>query len=138
MGKRKRPYRPKGFESTGKPNDTSANIYNSMLLSPAFLDLTKNQRLLYVCMKDQYYGKRKPGKDYPDIEQLQGDDLFYFNCKTAELYGICTRANHGQLYRDIKALEEHGFIETVSSGKNARKKSIYRYSEKWKSWNDSS
>ena len=138
MGKRKRPYRPKPFESNGAANDTSANIYESMLTSAAFRDLTKNQRLLYVYMKAQYYGKRKPGRDYPDTEQLQGDDLFYFNCKTAEKYNLSNRENHKRLYADIKALEEHCFIETVSSGKAQRKKTVYRYSDKWRLWEDSS
>lgn len=138
MGSRKKPYKPKTFESTGISNDTSANIYESMLESPAFMDLTKNQRLLYLYMKKQYYGKRKPEKDFPDIEQLQGDDLFYFNLALAVKYGLYTRGNHKSFYADIKAIEQHGFIETVSSGKSTKSRSIYRYSGAWKEWNDTS
>ena len=139
MAKRaKRSYKPKTFESTGISNDTSANIYESMLKSPAFMDLTKNQRLLYIDMKKQYYGKRKPGKDFPDIEQLQGDDLFYFNLGLAVEYGLYTRSNHKAFYADIKAIEQHGFITTVSNGKNTKSRSIYRYSGSWKAWNDTS
>lgn len=63
MGRRKGKYVPKLFESTGVSHDTSANIYGSMLESPAFKDLSKNQRLLYIYMKKQYYGTKKPGKD---------------------------------------------------------------------------
>ena len=70
MGQRRKRYMPRFFESTGITNDTSANIYESMLNSAAFQDLTKNQRLLYMYMKAQYYGKRKPGKDFPDEERL--------------------------------------------------------------------
>lgn len=93
---------------------------------------------MYVYMKAQYYGKRKPQRDYPDIEQFQGDDLFYFPMGTAEKYGLYTRSNHTRFYDDIKALAEHGFIEVVSNGKTHKAKSIYRYSDKWRLWNDSS
>ena len=124
---KKKTYRPKSFESFGKSNDTSANLYESMLLSAAFMDLTPKQRLLYVYMKAQYYGKRKPGKDNPDIENLQGDDLFYFPRTLAEKYNLYTRSNNRQFYNDIKAIEEHGFIKTISSGKATKTKSIYKF-----------
>ena len=109
-----------------------------MLQSAAFKDLTKNQRLLYVYMKAQYYGKRKPGKDYPNIEQFQGDELFYFNKKLAIQYGLYTDGNHKAFYSDIKAIEQHGFIKTVSSGKHTKSRSIYKFTGEWKMWNDSS
>lgn len=51
MGRRKKVYKAKTFESNGASNDTSANVYESMLNSPAFMDMTKNQRLLYIYMK---------------------------------------------------------------------------------------
>lgn len=35
MSRRKQPYQKKAFESTGASNDTSANLYMSMLLSDA-------------------------------------------------------------------------------------------------------
>ena len=89
-------------------------------------------------MKSQYYGKRKPGKDFPDIEQLQGNELFYFNQSLAVNYGLYSRDNHKQFYSDIKAIEKHGFIKTVSSGAATKSKSIYRFVGDWKMWNDSS
>lgn len=138
MGKRKKPYIPKAFESTGVSNDTSANVYGSMLESPAFKDLSKNQRLLYIYMKKQYYGARKPGQDFPDMEQLQGDDLFYFNLALAEKYGLYSRSNDRQFYADIRAIEQHGFIKTVSSGKATKSRSIYKFTGDWKEWQDSS
>lgn len=116
-------------------NDTSANIYESMLTSPAFTDLTKNQRFLYVCMKKQYYGKRKPGRDFPDVERFQGDELFYFNRSLAvDKYKLYKDGGRSEFYADIKALERHGFIETVSSGKETKSRSIYRFSGDWKTW----
>ena len=134
MGNRKKKYVPKNFESATGGRDTSANIYDSMLRSDAYKDLTKNQRLLYVYMKNQYYGKRKPGRDYPDILSLQGDDLFYFNLQLAKDYGLYTDSNRKSFYEDIHQLEEHGFIKTIASGKATKKKSIYQYCSEWRTW----
>ncbi len=117
---------------------TSANVYGSMLESPAFKDLSKNQRFLYIYMKKQYYGTRKPGQDFPDMEQLQGDDLFYFNLALAEKYGLYSRSNDRQFYADIRAVEQHGFIKTVSSGRATKSRSIYKFTGDWKEWQDSS
>ena len=47
----KKKFKPKAFESTGVSSDVSANIYNSMIFSNAWNDLTKNQRLLYLYCK---------------------------------------------------------------------------------------
>ena len=128
---RKKRYKPKPFESTGSSNDTSANIYESMLIHPAFLGLTKNQRLLYIYLKAQYYGKRKPGRDYPDEERLQGETLFYFSHETAVKYGLCTKAGKTELYKNIRALVSAGFIEIVVSGRASKKKSVYKFSSRW-------
>lgn len=119
MGGRKKQYIPKSFESTGEPRDTSANIYESMLCSAAYQDLTKNQRLLYVYMKAQYYGKRKPGRDNLDIESLQGDDLFYFNPALAVKYGLYASGSRWQFYADIKAVEDHGFFYIRHKNRNS-------------------
>lgn len=138
MSRRKKKYTPKPFESTGIPNDTSANIYGSMLESPAFKDLTKNQRLLYIYMKKQYYGTRKPEKDFPNVDQLQGEDLFYFNMALAVKYGLYSRSNDRQFYNDIATIEQHGFIKTISSGRATKSRSIYKFTGDWKQWQDSS
>lgn len=138
MGQRKKPYAPKLFESSRGAKDPYAGIYETMLRSPAFLNMTKNQRLLYVYMKAQYYGKRKPKNDFPDIEQFQRDDLFYFNMALAEKYGLYSRSNDRQFYADIKAIEQHGFIKTVSNGRSTKSRSIYQFTSEWQQWNDSS
>lgn len=105
-----------------------------MLLSPAWMDLSTKQKLMYVYMKNQYYGKRKPQKDYPGIEQFQGDDLFYFNLDLAVRYGLYTRSNNRAFYSDIRTIEQHGFIDTVSSGSATKSRSVYRFSSRWQTW----
>lgn len=127
---------PDYFESVARTDTQFTRIYESMLKSPAFMDLSKNQRLLYIYMKAQWIGKGRPGAkdEYKNIPEAQGNDKFFFNLATAEKYGITTQANHREFYKDIKALVSHGFIEIIASGKVNRKKSIYKYSDKWKTW----
>ena len=71
MAKKKKKHFPKSFESTGISSDTSANIYVSMADSPAWLDLTKGQQLLYVYCKFQYYGEKSSQlKEKEDNQRL--------------------------------------------------------------------
>jgi len=144
MGKRKK-YVPKSFESKGETfidekgkvrTDTSANIYESMLLSKAFVTLTSKQQILYVYCKSQYYGHRKPEKDFPEpeYEQIQGADAFYLNWSTVKKYGLYKDSMHSNFYKDMKALCEHGFIKNISSGQSRRTKTIYRFSGDWRTW----
>ena len=141
MGNRKTPYQPKSYESCGyvksngrKRADTSANLYESMLVSPAFLDLSPRQRCLYLACKAQCYGKRKPSKDFPQIDSLKDDTMFYLNWSAVAKYGLYTSTMHATFYRDMKVLCEHGFIRQVSSGKLRHEKSIYQYSANWQTW----
>ena len=87
MGRKKK-YVPKKWESLNEGKsflvegrktpmaDTSATIFESMLRSKAYCDLTDKQRLLYVLCKAQYYGKKHPEKDY---EEFEGNEYFYLN-----------------------------------------------------------
>lgn len=140
---RKKKYHPKAFESLGdtytdatghKRTDTSANIYESMLTSDAWKDLSFRQRALYTVCKAQYYGKRKPGKDFPELPDVQGDDCFYMNAAAVERYGIYTKNMHREFYGDLKALCVHGLITCVSNGRANKSRSIYRFSAAWGTW----
>lgn len=128
------------YMSNGKQcTDTTANICYSMLISPAFKDLTARQRILYVYAKTQYFGaKSRPKSDFPDIEEYKRDNgrkYFYLNhFLMSDVFGLYPKSNTRDLYVDIKALIEHGFIEQVSNGKINQKRSIYTYCDKWKEW----
>ena len=143
MSRKKQKYNPKAFESVGEhfinqkgksQIDTSANIYESMLQSAAFKSLTTKQQILYVYCKAQYYGKRKPKKDYEKQGLFQADEYFFFNIGLAEEYGLYTMANHKRLYTDLKALEKAGFIRCEKSGKGHKEKNVYCFSDKWQKW----
>lgn len=113
--------------------DTSTRIYESMLCSPAFMALTPKQQILYVYAKAQFYGKTKPATDHKEMGLFQEDSCFYFSLKMVKAYGLYTDGTHSNFYKDMKVLIEHGLIEKLVGGQY-KKKSIYRYSDKWKTW----
>ena len=136
MGKDKK----QSFESCrlDTSNEKYTRIFVSQLQSPAFLDLTKNQRLLYIYCKQQFGGSgvSAPGRDHPDLECLQNGLCFYYNLSLAVKDGLYSKSGKKELARDLKALGEHGFIDRVSDGELTHSKSIYRFSSGWKTWPD--
>lgn len=129
MSKRKPVYQKKTFESNLDTSDTSANIYHSMLMSPAWKDLRASAKTLYLCCKDQYYQcKTHPVKDDPTTFFMNQSKWVVGNEYSYELY---RKGNATAFYTDMRALIEHGFIDCVRSGANTREKSIYRLSSRW-------
>jgi hypothetical protein len=139
-------YEPKSFEaaSTGKyidsngtvRTDTFARMYQSMLDSKAFLHLNDKQKVLYLYAKTALYGARKPkaDKSYKEMGVFQGEEYFYFNWAQAKQRGLYKPSMASNFYRDMQSLEEHGFIEKVASGKQQRRKNVYKFSDKWQKW----
>lgn len=124
---------PKSWESAKGSGDTYAAIYESMLLSDAYLDLNNRQRVLLLHAKAQFYGKRKPGDDFKQTPEVQGDDVFYLNrYLLVKHYRLYSDGNRQAMYEDIKALMDHGFITRISRG--TKSKSIYRFSPQWRTW----
>lgn len=112
----------------GNSGDTSANIYESMLLSPAWMDLKPSAKILYLTCKSQYYAEKK--KPFPDER-----DTFTMNQhKWCEKYQLYRKDNARGFYRDMTALIEHGFINCEISGANTRTKSVYRFSARWRAY----
>lgn len=144
MARQKKKWNARPFESIGETfvdltgnlrKDSIAQLYESQLQSPAFMSLTARQKILWVYVKSQLYGKAKPRQ--ADYEGLQIDDnCFYFNHALAVRYGLYAKSSRREFYNDMKVLCDRGFIEVVSSGKNTRTKSVYRFSCQWKYWKD--
>lgn len=125
MGKyRKTKHKPRLFEKRGNSN-LSCVLYAEMLQSPAWYQLSNNAKVLYSYMKLQLYGQ----KDKPQERQ----DCFVFNkamyTKTYPLF-----KNGEQFNKHCHELIQYGFIEEVENGHTTRTKNIYRYSDKWQSW----
>ncbi len=122
MAGKKRP-KLKDFETAHPGGGAFTLIANDMFTSPAWMDLTKGQQLLYVYMKTQYYG----AKAHPDGIQ----ERFHFNqglySKKLKLY-----SNREQFRKDRDALISHGFIKCVEDNATTRKSSVYEFSSKWR------
>ena len=143
MGKRRRKFTARSFESMGQVfidpegrqrKDTSANIYESMLLSDAWHSLTDRQRSLYLIAKAQYFGKRKPQQDYKE-DTVSGEENFYLPWHAVNSqYRLYRDSCQSNFRKDMQKLVERGFIEVAMSGKAHRTKTIYKYSDKWRTW----
>ncbi|MBQ8941798.1 MAG: hypothetical protein IJ062_08165 [Firmicutes bacterium] len=142
MQKRKK-YQKKPFESVGNKSDTSANIYMSMLMSPAWMDLTPRQQVLYLYAKSRFYGQRTADKKalFNQFEGLETpkyiDPFFSLSVwEVTEQLKIYSKSNLMTFYRDLEQLILHGFIKCVAcqSSNRPKKRSIYTYSDKWQLW----
>lgn len=137
MGRKKNTYKPHSFESAGGKNgknDTFSALYSSMVHHPAYQSLKPRQMKLYDYCKERLYGFKKPKMDFPNIPELQGDTLFYFSLSDAVETGLYKSSMRREFYNDMQILEEHGLIRKVVSGKTAKKKNIYEFSDRWKIW----
>lgn len=140
MAKR-RAYQKKTFESNGSTSDTSANLYMSMLLSPAWTDLTDRQKVLYLYAKSRLYGQRTKEKEalfeqYLDLKKPTNIDSF-FSLSIGDavyVFKLYSKTNQHPFYRDVEALIAHGFIRCIACGNIARVKTIYQFSDKWQLW----
>ena len=140
--KRKRSkYKPKPFESypaavdPKRSYDTSANIYESMMLSKAWIDLTPAQKVLYqVCKSQMYAQKHRPSLE---MENVSETSFFMNRWLWQTTYQLYKPGNEKGFYRDMTALIDHGFIRCVYSGANSKDKSVYDYSDKWRWYGES-
>lgn len=134
-------------ETTGK--ESFVRVFESMMNSDAWKELTGRQRSLYLFCKGQYTkeydnAKSKPVEGTPyydntDIAAYREPEIFYMNrekVKECRLYNRTDwdKVNRRDFYRDMQALLQCGFIECLETGRITRTKSIYKMSEKWKGW----
>lgn len=121
-------------ETFGKTRtDSTANIAESMLFSAAFQSLENRQKVLYLYMKAQLYGRtaKHPADVYPDLEGLKTDEVFFFSWSMARLTGLYADSNKSQFSKDTKTLVNRGFIEVVATGNLSGRASIYKFSSRW-------
>lgn len=135
MSRKKSSYIPKAFESSSNSkSDIFASIYLSMIQSENWKKLTKNQQLLYVYCKFQYYGEKNCPKpmimNFTESEQRL---CFTMNkSKWHKAYNLYGEGNQASFYKDMNALIENGFIEIVEQGRTSRTRNIYKFSSKWR------
>ena len=131
MPKKKKVYQKRVFESDGRSNDISSNLYFSMLTHPAYKDLSPKQQQLYTYCKLQYYaqsGRRA-------VDQADNSKFYFNRSLWQDIYCLYSKSNQSSFYKDMAKLIENGFIKCIESGKTTRTKSIYQFSNMWQKWN---
>lgn len=133
MARKKTKYQKKSFESDGRSDDVSANLYLSMLTNEKWLALSKSQQVLYLYCKLQHYSeKRKPQTFDNSLSTQEQSVCFTMNRqKWLNEYHLYGAGGADCFTRDMKTLINNGFIEIVENGKITRTKSIYKFSDKW-------
>lgn len=114
-----------------KDKDTFGSIYESMVLSPAFIELSSREKVMYMLCRVQASSKTAKSCIYnhaTENEREYEKNAFVFPAKHMAKYGI-DRSNGNKL---LKQLEEKGFIEKVECNKRQRKINVYRFSIGWK------
>jgi hypothetical protein len=110
-----------------KGGNISAKVYDLMLTSAAYKDLTPQAKALYTYMKAQLYATPREDKPNKDI------NLFVFNRSLyMTKYELYSNGEHFSKY--CHELIAHGFIEIHECGRTTRTKNVYKYSDKWKNW----
>lgn len=114
--------------------DSMIGVTTSMLFHPAWLDLSPQQRCLYWAAKYQYKSAAdRPGQhnDNPKYKGNAGKTYIYLNEKIVDQFKIYGKG-HKALYKDTKALIEHGFIVPVEREHNQR--TIYQLISEWQNY----
>lgn len=125
MGKSKKLYKKKSFESMQNSDDTMAMFFVSMRLSNAWQQLSQGARNVYIDMKLEYYRQKKK----PNNED---STCFYFNKYIwHDIYGY---KNANLMSKYIGELIQYGFIKCVLDGSTTRQKNIYQYSDMWRQY----
>ncbi len=100
-----------------EPNDKKfVRVYSSMLISKAYISLSAESKVLYILLKNNYYGSGSTAVcPYDDI---------------AELTGIARK----RIKQRIDELKAFGFIKVGVSDKNKRGKpaNLYEFIGDWK------
>lgn len=113
-------------------DDTYATIFDSMLKSKAFIDLSPTAKVLYICCRNQAQSKAgkesllKHCKEFNNYIEYGID--FVLPAKHLEEYGI-DRRNADRYFKELIAA---GFIIKKEINKYTFKVNVYSFSSKWK------
>lgn len=136
MAKRKKNFTESIPKFAGKGQFMAISF--EMINGQAFRHLKGHAAKLYLYMRTHYKGKRTVGevaRKYPSVKELQRNDIFFFTANDAlraGMYGGKT-TNKTAFYRDVRALQDHGFIKCVARGGRGRM-AIYQFIDAWQSW----
>ena len=114
-------------------NKPYALISEKQAMSPAFMRLTGDavKLLVYLKQSRKYYtGIDKNGAS----RAINRDCLcFFWNRELAERNGF---RNPNKTLKAMRELVRNGFIEVIENNRHRRKKSVFRFSDKWQRYPD--
>lgn len=133
----------KNYDNTASTTneDTYTMLFDSMIKSRAFQELTPNGKvmLLYcrnqktckngrACLYELAKERAKIHKDDTLINKYMTEPFFVFPSKQLEIYGIDRR----NASRYFKELENKGFIKKIECNKGRYKVNLYKFIDAWK------
>ncbi len=138
-------YIVKGFvhcpHATRDPKNKSeayVALFKTLRNDPAYKALTGNQRVLYQeCLAQWTEDPYKEGK-FSDLSEVSTEarlESFYMNWALGREIGIYRSKD--TFYKDLKRLEEIGFIKCLYHGHARGDKSLYRLASDWKDFQPS-
>ncbi len=115
-------------------DDEHVDLCMSLLESAAFHALTGRQRSLYVeCLFVCHNGPCNDKRlDMCNATVIERWESFHMSWSLAKKRNICRSKD--TFYKDIKRLEEVGFIDRIYQGHETGDKDLWRLSERWKNF----
>lgn len=119
-----------GKNQVEEKSEPKATIWLSMLKSPAYQSLTASALILHeICLTQTFSKKKTKVGDYR-LDELEFCLSYgYLHSQYPELF-----TTDSKISRAKKELLEKGFIEEVSAGGKLGQRSIYRMSDRWKTY----
>lgn len=138
MAKKKR---QRDTTASTKDNDKFIMLYNSLLTSKAYQELTPTAKVVYLYCRNQASCERGRANLYKyaerEAEIFQDNNLIakymsgkYFTMPekhTKEVYGMAK----SNMKRYLDELIKHGFIKRIKSNEKTWKQNLYCFSDEW-------
>lgn len=130
MGKKKE-YKPDYYASLGNAKDTFSTLYDSMITSEKFKQLSLPAKNVYYLCRNQYTSRRGRECLYNHAKEYgitYPDGCFVFPAKHSEVYGL----KRAYVSKYLTELEKAGFIKRYENNKHTWKVNVYQFSTEWK------
>jgi len=123
------PKKPKSIHQAfegNNPRGQFAKITQDMMQSPAWRNLCLRQQGLYLYIKAKYKVKMINGN-------FESDNRDNLSLPKSEWYPDLY-SDYRTFSKDIRKLEDNGFLKTIRYGKAMHQCNLYGLCEEWKRW----
>jgi hypothetical protein len=126
MGNLKKPKSTHQAFEGSNPHGQFAKITHDMMQSPAWRNLSLRQQGLYLHIKAKYRAKMTRGN-------LESDNRDNLSLPKSEWHSNLY-SDYRTFSKDIRKLEDNGFLKTIRYGKAMHQCNLYGLSDEWKRW----